>query len=93
MTLGKVIGSLVSTMKHECYQDKKILLVRPINPDGKTKSGTIVAVDTVDAGSGDIVLVASEGQTATEVLGFSTKKPLRSIIIGVVDRIDHHTNE
>ena len=87
MTLGKVIGSIVSTVKHECYHNKKILLVRPITPQMELKSGTMVAVDTVDAGKGDIVLVASEGRSATEILGFKHRMPLRSVIVGVVDTI------
>jgi len=88
MYICKVIGSIVSTIKHHAYQNQKILLVRPMTPDGQMKSGTMVAVDTVDAGVGDVVLVASEGRSATEILGFERRMPLRSVILGVVDRID-----
>lgn len=88
MYICKVVGSIVSTIKHHSYQNKKILLVRPMTPDGQIKSGTMVAVDTVDAGVGDVVLVASEGRSATEILGFEHRMPLRSVILGVVDRID-----
>jgi ethanolamine utilization protein EutN len=88
MILCKVVGNIVSTIKHDSYNDKKILLVRPVTPDGKLKSGTMVAVDTVGAGEGNIVLVASEGRAATEILGFAKRQPLRSVIVGIVDRID-----
>jgi len=88
MYLCKVVGSIVSTIKHPAYQNKKILLVRPIAPDGTLKSGTMVAVDTVDAGVGDQVLVASEGRSAVEILGFKRRMPLRSVILGVIDRIE-----
>ena len=88
MILCKVVGSIVSTIKHSSYHNKKILLVRPVNPDGSLKSGTIVAVDTVRAGVGDTVLVLSEGRSATEILEFKKREPLRSVIVGVVDRID-----
>ena len=88
MILCKVIGSLVSTIKHDSFKNQKIMLVRPIDPDGTIKKGTMVAVDTVCAGVGDIVLVASEGRSAMELLGFSKREPLRSVIVGVVDRID-----
>jgi len=88
MILCKVVGSIVSTIKHYSFQNKKIMLVRPINPDGSLKSGTIVAVDTIRAGVGDIVLVASEGRSAMEILEFKKREPLRSVIIGIVDRID-----
>jgi microcompartment protein CcmK/EutM len=85
--LAKVIGSVVSTIKHDCYSKRKIMLVRPIQPDGTERKGTLVAVDTVHAGIGDIVIVASEGRSASEILGFTCRIPLRSVIVGVVDRI------
>jgi len=88
MMLGRVVGSIVSTVKHDSYRNKKVLLVRPMNPDGTLKSGTIVAVDTVGAGEGNIVLVASEGRAAMEILTSKTRIPLRSVIVGIVDRID-----
>ena len=61
MILCKVVGSIVATIKHDSYDHQKILLVRPVTPEGELKSGTMVAVDTVGAGEGNIVLVASEG--------------------------------
>jgi ethanolamine utilization protein EutN len=87
MTLGKVVGSIVSTIKNDCYKNKKIMLVKPVSPELQVKKGTMVAVDTVCAGVGDIVLVASEGRAASEILGFSSRVPLRSVIVGVVDHV------
>lgn len=89
MTLCKVIGSVVSTIKLECYANRKIMLVKPINPDGSEKKGTMVAVDVVHAGVGDIVIVASEGRSASEILGYNCRIALRSVIVGVVDKIKH----
>ena len=89
MTLAKVIGSLVATIKHDSYQNRKIMLVKPIAPFGELKSTVMVAVDTVGCGVGDIVLVASEGRSAMEILGFKQRIPLRSIITAIVDRIDY----
>jgi ethanolamine utilization protein EutN len=89
MILCKVVGSIVSTIKHESYNNRTILIVRPITPEGTLKTGTMVAVDTVGAGVGNTVLVASEGRAATEVLGFKTRQPLRSIIVGIVDTVTH----
>lgn len=90
MILGRVKGAVVSTVKHSSYEGKTVLLVEPVSPDGTPKKGTVVAVDTVGAGDGDIVLVSSEGRSAMEILGFSSRAPLRSIIIGIVDHIEHH---
>jgi ethanolamine utilization protein EutN len=89
MILCKVVGSIVSTVKHDAYRNQKILLVRPANPDGSVKGGTMVAVDTVGAGEGNFVLVASEGRAAMELLGFTARQPLRSVIIGIVDRVNY----
>jgi ethanolamine utilization protein EutN len=86
--LGKVVGSIVSTVKHESYDNKKVFLVRPMTPDGKLGKSTMVAVDTVGSGEGDIVLVASEGRSAAEILAFEKRMPLRSIIVGIVDKIN-----
>ena len=88
MILCKVVGNIVSTIKHDAYNSMKVLLVRPITPDGALKTGTMVAVDTVGAGEGNIVLVASEGRAAMEILGFAARQPLRSVIVGIVDRIE-----
>jgi len=88
MTLAKVIGSLVSTMKHSCYQNKKIMLVKPIAPDQSEAKGVMVAVDLVGAGKGDVVLVSSEGRAAQELLHMPDRMPLRSIIVAIVDNIN-----
>jgi ethanolamine utilization protein EutN len=93
MILGRVKGCVVSTVKHPSYDGKKVMLVEPVMPDGTPKKGTMVAVDTVGAGEGDIVIVASEGRSAVEILGFSARMPLRSVIIGIVDHIEHTAHE
>ena len=88
MILCKVVGSIVSTIKHPSFNQQKVLIVRPVTPDGKLKSGTMVAVDTVGAGEGNTVLVASEGRAAMEILGFNARQPLRSVIVGIVDHLE-----
>ena len=90
MILGRVKGCVVSTVKHPSYEGRKVLLVEPVSPDGSPRKGTLVAVDTVGAGEGDIVLVVSEGRSATEILGFTSRMPLRSVIIGIVDHIEQY---
>jgi microcompartment protein CcmK/EutM len=93
MILGKVVAQVVSTVKHEAYQSRTVLVVRPVSPDGAPRKGAIVAVDTVGAREDDMVLVASEGRAAMEILGYSHRIPIRSVIVGIVDRITRSNEE
>jgi microcompartment protein CcmK/EutM len=86
--LGKVIGSLVSNVKVDCYNGRKLLLVRGMSPEGELQSSCYVAVDTVGAGKGDIVMVAMEGRSATEILELKRRSALRSVIVGIVDKVN-----
>jgi ethanolamine utilization protein EutN len=87
MILGKVIGCIVSSTKLDCYQSQKILLVKAIDPRGVEQSQTFIAVDTIGAGKGDVILLAAEGKAASEILGLK-RSALRSVIIGIVDKIN-----
>jgi ethanolamine utilization protein EutN len=86
MTVGRVVGNVVSTIKHPLYHGKKILLVQPLGSDQKPRGNTVVAVDTVGAGMGEMVLVATEGRAASEILKVP-RGPVRSIIVGIIDAI------
>ena len=88
MQIAEVIGSIVSMTKHESYENKKLLIVQPLTPEGAADGSTMIAVDTIGAGKGDTVLVAQEGRSAMEILNFDHRVPLREIIIGIVDRVD-----
>ncbi|MBI5476983.1 MAG: EutN/CcmL family microcompartment protein [Ignavibacteriales bacterium] len=87
MTLCKVIGTLVATQKNENLKSQKMLIVQPIDLEGKLIGRDIVALDSVDAGVGDVVLVIQEGQGAAQII--KTKKaPVHSVIVAVVDGMD-----
>jgi ethanolamine utilization protein EutN len=87
MILGTVRGNIVSTINHPFYTGKKMLVVEKEDFTGKP-SGYLVALDGgVNAGVGERVLVIDEGNSARQVVADSNA-PLRSIIIGIVDRID-----
>lgn len=86
MRLAKVIGSVVSTIKNETLTGAKLLLVQPLNLKQQPAGRASVAVDTVDAGVGDMVLIVEEGRVARERLGATS--PVRTVIVGVVDRVD-----
>ena len=92
MILAQVTGSIVSTIKNDCYIGKKVMLVRPVDASGVFSGATQVAVDTVGAGKGDTVLVASEGKAASEILGFDKRIPMRSVIIAIVDNVSVDEN-
>ncbi len=87
MTLAKVIGTIVATQKNEHLKDRKILVVQPIDLEGKFIGRDVLAIDSVDAGVGDTVLVMQEGQGAAQVLG-NKKVPVHSVIVAVVDGFD-----
>ncbi len=87
MIVGRVIGEIHSTINHAFYQSKKLLVVERADP-GETSSGDyLIAVDVVDAGVGETVLVLDEGNSARQVFA-SSDAPVRSVVVGIVDRID-----
>ncbi len=87
MILARVIGPVVSTIKVKPLDGHKLLRVRPVNPDGSFSGSSIVAVDTVQAGKGDTVIVIDEGGSAGVMLG-ETGQPVRTVIAGIVDGIE-----
>ena len=84
MTLCKIIGTLVATQKNEHLRGHKILIAQPIDLEGKAIGRDVLAIDSVDAGVGDTVLVVQEGQAAAQVLK-NKKAPVHSVIVAVVD--------
>jgi ethanolamine utilization protein EutN len=86
MILGRVKGEVVSTIKHPAYANRRVLLLDRIGPDGAELGGYLVAIDSVDAGVGQIVLVIDEGNSARQVIN-DPQAPIRSVIIGIVDEI------
>ena len=65
MILARVLGNVVATQKNARYRNTRIMLVQPINPDGSARGSSLLALDSVDAGEGDIVIVVQEGWSAS----------------------------
>jgi ethanolamine utilization protein EutN len=86
MTLGRVVGTVVSTRKDERLEGFKLLIVRAVGPDGGEKDSYVVAVDTVDAGMGELVLVVS-GSSARMSCGCQDR-PVDAAVVGIIDTID-----
>ena len=87
MLIAQVVGELVATQKHASHEGLKILLVQPLNLDGSQRGDALVAVDSVSAGVGDKVLVATDGYAAFSSVGLPPS-PIDMAVVGVVDRID-----
>jgi ethanolamine utilization protein EutN len=86
MLLAKVVGTVVATRKDERLLSNKLLIVRPMDPSGKPEGNYLVAVDTVDAGFGETVLIVS-GSSARMASGMKDC-PVDAAIVGVVDQIE-----
>jgi ethanolamine utilization protein EutN len=90
MIIGTVKGNIVSTINHPFYTGKKLLVVEKEDPSGKP-GGYLIAIDGgFQAGVGDRVLVVDEGNSARQIIG-DANAPLRSIIVGIIDRIGIET--
>ncbi|GMV43374.1 MAG: hypothetical protein AMXMBFR64_50900 [Myxococcales bacterium] len=87
MTLGRVIGTVTSTVKHPTYVGHKLMVVQPIDEHGTDCGEVVLAVDTVQAGVGDRVLVMREGNGVRQILREKVL-PIRSLIVGIVDAVD-----
>jgi len=86
MYIGKVIGTVVSTIKISHLEGRKLLLVDQVDLRGKETGYYDIAVDVVQAGPGDTVLVIDEGNGARQILGLDPGA-VRAVIVGVVDEI------
>ena len=87
MYIAKVIGDVVSSVKYETLHAQKLLIIQPVDPHLTEIGDPLIALDTVDAGKGDVVLIVDQGTAARTVL--SQQYPtVRTLILGIVDRID-----
>jgi len=92
LILAKVKGNLVSTQKNSNLVGQKLLLVHPIDlKDNYIGKNDVVAIDVVDAGIGDTVLLVQEGKAVQQILGHKNA-PVHSIVVAVVDSIDVNDN-
>jgi ethanolamine utilization protein EutN len=87
MIIGRVIGEVVATQKHASHSARKALLVQPLTLDGEDRGTAVVALDSVDAGIGDRVLLIMEGFSAMTAVG-RPESPIDMAVVGVIDHID-----
>ena len=87
MLIGRVVGTLVSTQKNRKLEGTKLLMVQPLDLGGEPRGGTVIAVDSVDAGVGDRVLLVLDGKAAMTALDRGLVA-VDSAVVGVVDSVD-----
>lgn len=86
MLLARIVGTVVATRKDPRLLSTKLMLARPVDPKGKAEGNYLVAVDTVDAGVGETVLIVS-GSSARMAAGMKDT-PVDAAIVGIIDTID-----
>jgi microcompartment protein CcmK/EutM len=87
MLLCKVIGNVVSTIKMYGYENKKVMIVQPVDPLRKPNGKSFLAIDAVQSGIGDLVLVLEEGGSARSIINEPASMTVKSVIAGIVDDI------
>ena len=87
MLIGRVIGELVATQKHPSHEGRKVLIVQPLNLDGGDRGDAVLALDAVDAGVGDRILLATDGWAASSATG-RPQSPIDMAVIGFIDHIE-----
>jgi ethanolamine utilization protein EutN len=90
MILARVIGNVVATQKDQRYEGGRIMVVRPVNPDGSDAGDELLALDAVDSGVGDMVVVVREGWSASTTATGSPGAAIDSAIVGVVDSVEDY---
>jgi ethanolamine utilization protein EutN len=87
MLIGRVVGQVVSTEKHPSHKGRNALLVQLLNLDGTDRGDAVIALDSVDAGIGDRVLITTDGFSAMTSVG-RPQSPIDMAVVGFVDSID-----
>ncbi len=88
MRICRVIGTVVGAARHPMYAGRKLMVVQRVDEQGRDSGESFLAVDQVQAGPGDRVIVMSEGNGVRQVLDQGQQVPIRSIIVGIVDHVD-----
>lgn len=87
MILGRIAGSVVSTIHHSIVDGRKLLLAERLDQNGKPTGGYLIALDGIGAGMGETVIILDEGSGARQILD-DAAAPVRSIVVGIVDEVN-----
>jgi len=91
MILGRITGSVVSTIHHPVVDGRKLLVAERLDPSCRPTGGYIIAIDAIGAGQGETVLILDEGNGARQILD-DNNAPVRSIVVGIVDAVELETS-
>ena len=87
MYIGRVSGTVVATIKNELFEGHKLLVVDKLDLEGHPTAKYDIALDMVQAGVGDRVLVLDEGNSARQVVDREPLGAIRAVIVGFVDEV------
>jgi ethanolamine utilization protein EutN len=88
MRCCRVVGPLWAAAKHPAFAGRALFVVQPVDEHGKDTGTSFVAVDRVQAGAGDKVIVLTEGTGVRQILQAGDIVPIRSVIVGIVDQVE-----
>lgn len=86
MILGRIVGSVVSTIHHRIVESRKLLLAERLDERGGETGAYVIALDVVGAGYGETVLIIDEGNGARQLLE-DDQAPIRAVVVGIVDEL------
>jgi ethanolamine utilization protein EutN len=87
MLIARVTGDLTATRKHPSHEGQKILLVQPLDLEGRPRGNPVVALDSVSAGIGDRVLLVQDGYAAMTAVG-RPQSPIDMAVVGIIDSVE-----
>ena len=85
MKLARVVGTVVSTVQHPFFEARRLLLCDFLDGSGQPTGEYTIAIDKVDAGAGEVVIILDEGNSARQMLTADAAAPVRAVVAGVVD--------
>ena len=86
MKVGRVVGTVVSTICSPVFEGRRLLLCDVLDSSGEPDGSYLICVDTVGSGAGEAVLILDEGNSARQVVGMSPA-PIRAVVVGIVDQL------
>jgi ethanolamine utilization protein EutN len=84
--IGRVAGTVVSTINVPIYDGRRLLMVDLLDERGNDTGGYLIAVDAVGAGYRETVLILDEGNGARQVVG-DANAPIRAVVVGIIDQL------